>query len=272
MNFPDAGRSGATARPHRNQAWLAAAWLALACGSLGCTAKNPYPVGSYERGVFFADQGKDLAAVGAFETYVRQNPTEDLAAEAQYRKAMTYMEMEEYPLAAVEFQIMRKDYPTSPLVEDALFEEGKAYLLQVGRVERDVTGALEARLHFLKFSQEYPNSAHITEVVEYMREISDLMVRKRLEQIKVYDQLKRYPAIAIVLDETMRDEAGSTLMPQVMWERGQVAERLDDPDTAARMYEDLVNRYPTSDFRDRAAAALRRLDGEEDPVDDQDHT
>ena len=146
----------------------------------GCGASNPHPVGSYERGVFFAEQGKDVEAVAALESYIRKNPADSLTAEAQYLKGMTYMEMGEYPLASVEFQILRKDYPTSVRVEDALFQEGVAYLEQVGRIERDITGAYEARLHFLKFSQEYPNSPRMPEVVAYMAEISDLMVHKRM--------------------------------------------------------------------------------------------
>ena len=177
------------------------------------------------------------------------------------------MSMEEYPLAAVEFQILRKDYPTSALVEDALFEEGKAYLFQVGRVERDITGAYEARLHFLDFSQKYPGSRHMPEVVGYMQEISDLMVRKRLEQVRVYEQLKRYEAIAVVLDDVMEAEAASSLIPEVVWKRGRVAERLGDPDKAAAMYQRLIDQYRDTDYGPRAQKALRRLDGEDDAAD-----
>ncbi len=228
-------------------------------GSGGCSAKNPYQAGTYDRGVFFAEHGKNLQAVAAFESFVRHNPVDSLAAEAQYRKALTYMDMKEYPLASVEFQIMRKDYPTSPFVEDALFEEGKAYLFQVGRVERDLTGAYEARLHFLQFSQEYPGSKYMPEVVQYMQEISDLMVLKRIEQVKVYAQLKRYAAIAIVLDDVMVDEAGSTLIPDVMWRRAKIAQQLDDPDTEARMYENLIGFGEGTDFYGKATSALKQI-------------
>lgn len=266
-------RSGLSVSDSARRRLLSAVLLALllAAGvlSAGCAAKNPHPAGSYERGVFFAEQGKDLQAIGAFESFVRHSPLDSLAAEAQYRKAMTYMEMQEYPLASVEFQIMRKDYPTSPFVEDALFEEGKAYLLQVGRVERDLTGAYEARMHFLTFSQTYPGSTYMPEVVAYMQEISDLMVRKRLEQVKIYGQLKRYSAIAIVLDDLIIDEAGSSLIPEVMWRRAQVAERLDDPDTAAEMYEKLISFGDENEFHDRAASALRDLDEEEAAFEDE---
>jgi len=238
------------------------ALLATVLLNAGCAGPNPHPVGSFERGMFYMEKGKDLEAISAFESFIRHNPTDSLAAEAQYQKAMTYMLLQEYPLAAVEFQIMRKDYPTSPFVEDALFEEGKAYLFQVGRVERDLTGAYEARLHFLRFSQDYPGSTYMPEVVDYMQEISDLMVRKRLGQVRTYGHLKRYGAIAIVLDKLLIDEASSSLIPEVMWERAAVAMRLDDPDTAAEMYEKLISQYPDGVYRDRAASALRDLDAE----------
>ena len=240
---------------------VALLWLLL--GLAACGASNPHPVGSYERGVFFADQGKDIEAVAALESYIRKNPTDSLTAEAQYLKGMTYMIMGEYPLAAVEFQILRKDYPTSIRVEDALFQEGVAYLEQVGKVQRDITGAHEARLHFLKFSQEYPNSTRMPEVVAYMEEISDLMVRKRLEQIKIYKQLRRHEAVAITLDDVLLEESGSSYIPEVMWERARAAEKLDDPDTAARMYERLVSEYPDSRYTNKASKALRSLNEEE---------
>lgn len=243
--------------------WLGAMGLAVLFGLAGCGASNPYPVGSYERGVFFAEQGKDVEAVAALESYIRGNPTDSLTAEAQYLKGVTYMEMREYPLAAVEFQILRQDYPTSDRVEDALFQEGVAYLEQVGKVERDITGAYEARLHFLRFSQQYPGSERMPEVTEYMEEISDLMVRKRLEQVKVFKQLNRYEAVAITLDDVMVEEAGSSYIPEVMWERAKAAEKLDDPDAAARMYERLVSEYPDSRYSGRANKALKSLDEEE---------
>jgi outer membrane assembly lipoprotein YfiO len=248
--------------------WVAgAALLWMLSAMTGCGASNPHPVGSYERGVFFAEQGKDVEAVAALESYIRKNPTDSLTAEAQYLKGMTYMEMGEYPLASVEFQILRKDYPTSVRVEDALFQEGVAYLEQVGRIERDITGAYEARLHFLKFSQEYPNSPRMPEVVDYMEEISDLMVQKRLEQIKIYKQLHRYEAVAITLDDILSEEAGSSLIPDVLWERAGIARKLDEPDTAERMYERLVSEFPDSRYADRAGKALRALDDEEDEED-----
>ncbi len=48
-----------------------------------------------------------------------------------------------------------------------------------------------------------------------------------------------------------------------MWERASAAEKLDDPDTAARMYERLITEYPDSRYTNKASKALRLLDEEE---------
>ncbi len=232
-------------------------FAALSLG--GCGTTNPYPPGTFERAQFFVDDENYSDAIPALENYVRHNPTDSLAVHAQFLKARTLMNMEQYPLAAVEFQILRKDYPTDPLVEDAYFYEGVAYLEQVGNIERDVTGAYEARLHFLGFSQEFPNSKYMTEVVQNMEMISDLMVRKRIQQVKIFGQLKRYKAVALTLDTVLEEESGSRILDEVLWRRAEVAVRLEDFSTAEAMYKRLLDDYPESAFTDKAQMGLKNL-------------
>ena len=238
----------------------------------GCGAGNPFPSGSYERGMLFVEQEKYPEAISALEAFVRHSPTDTLAAEAQYQKAMTYMNMEEYPLCVVELQILAKDYPTSTRAEDAMFQMGIAYYRQVGGVERDITGAHEARLQFLKFSQTYPQSKHMDEVISTMRDISDLMVRKRLKQVHVFRQLKRYEAVVMTLGLVLEEETNSRLLDQVLWERGEGALRINEYYLAVEMYERLIRDFPDSDYRHSAQKALAKLnedlDAELDADDD----
>ncbi len=169
------------------------------------------------------------------------------------------MELHEYPLAAVELQILQKDYPNSPLVEDAMFKEGEAYLAQVGRLERDVSGAYSARDHFRKFARMYPQSAHLPAVDARLTEISDLLVRKRLQAARVYEQLGRWEAVAITLDHILAEEPDSALLDQVLLRRAEVAQRLYDPATARAMYSRLLADHPDSDLAGRARDGLAAL-------------
>ncbi len=240
--------------------WVAATSLISVLVLSGCGAANPFPSGTFERGEFYKEHDRYPEAVSALEAFVRHNPTDSLAAEAQFLKGETYMEMEEYPLAIVEFQILAKDYPTSSRVEDAMFQQGMGYYLQVGRVERDITGAHEARLHFLKFSQLYPQSEHMDEVISTMQDISDLMVLKRLEQAHVFRQLKKPNAVVMILGEVLADEANSRLLDRVLWERGRAAENVLKYDLAKEMFVRLIRDFPESEYRDDATDALAELE------------
>lgn len=241
---------------------LPALWLALGLAA-GCGGGNPYPAGTLDRAEFFAGKGNRLEAVAAYEAFVRHNPTDSLAAEAQFRKAMIYMDLKEYPLAAVEFQILRKDFPNSDRVEESLFQEGLAYRRQVTDIARDTSGALEARRHFERFRTQYPASARLPDVTAELAAISDLVVRKRLDQVKVFRQLGRWQAVATVLDRLLAEEPGSSLIPRVLWERAAAAEKLGDRAGAASFYGRLAAEHPGDGLaRDAAASAARLAAGD----------
>jgi outer membrane assembly lipoprotein YfiO len=251
---------GTTRRGLRGRlVWCGAAALALGVLSGGCGTGNPHPPGTLERADFFANKGSRLEAVAAYEAFVRHNPTDSLAAEAQFRKAMIYLDLKEYPLAAVEFQILRKDFPTSERVEEALFQEGVAYLRQVDDIRRDASGAIEARSQFLRFRSTYPQSARLAAVDAELAGISDMMVRKRLAQVDVFRQLGRWQAVATVLDGLLTDEAQSSLIPEVLWERARAAVKLDDPTGASTFCERLVADYPASPYVAEATELAARL-------------
>lgn len=233
-------------------------WLALGLLA-GCGGGNPHPAATMDRADFFAGKGKRLEAVAAYEAFVRHNPTDSLAAEAQFRKAMIYMELKEFPLAAVEFQILRKDFPTSDRIEESLFQEGLAYRRQVTDVARDASGALEARAHFERFKAAYPQSARLPEVTAELAGISDLIVQKRLEQVNVFRQLRRWQAVATVLDRLLAEEPGSSLIPRVLWERAEAAEKLGEREAAAGFYAKLAAGHPGDKRAAAATAAAARL-------------
>ncbi len=241
--------------------WLLAVFLLGALAMAGCGAANPFSAGTFERGRFFHEKGNHTEAVAALETFVRYNPTDSLAAQAQFLKAMSYMEMKEYPLAVVELQILVKDYPTSELVEEAHFQEGMAYFKQVTSPERDISGALEARRHFIRFAQTYPQSPHMDEVIRTMQDISDLMVQKQLKQVHVFKQLKRYEAVLVTLEGVLETEANSRLLDEVLFVRGQAAMKLGKDRLAREMFGRLVREYPESRFHKSAKKSLNELTG-----------
>lgn len=248
---------------YRSSGRRAACAYALGCALVlvvgACGSTNPFPPGSYERGVHYQENGRRTEAAEAFAAYLRSEPSDSLAAEAQYRKALCYQELEQYPLAAVEYQILRKDYPMSQRVEDAYFAEGVCYLGQVDRVERDLTGVDQARRHFLEFARKYPESEHMPEVETYMQEMSDMVVRKRLGAVHVYRQLGRNRAAGITLDDIIATEPNSALIDQAMIWRAEISTKTGDWEVGIDMCYAIINDYPDSKYVKRAEKILAEL-------------
>jgi outer membrane protein assembly factor BamD len=248
--------------PSGSLAAAAAILLLLFCGLMcptGCGTSNPNPSGTFARGLYFTEHGKNQEAVTAMEDFLRRNPTDSLAARAQYLKALSYMKMKEYPLAAVEMKILCKDYPSSELVENASFQEGLAYFLEVGRVERDLSGAYQARTHFQKFLLNYPDSQHVPEVRDILRKISDMIVRKRLGAAEVYLHLGQPAAAGQVLDSLLAEESQSGLLDRVLLLRGKSARKAGQREAAVAAYRRLIEDYPNSPLVSEAQSALADL-------------
>ena len=226
---------------------------------VGCGGSNPHALGSYDRALAFSQDGKHQEAADAYGLFLRRSPTDSLAAQAQFDKARSYMELREYPMAVVEFQILRQEYPTHALVQEAMFQECESKFLQVGRIERDMTPGFEARDSYLSFLRTYPMSPWRSAVDARLVEISDMVVNKQLKSVDLYRRMKKHESAAIVLDRLIESERKSTLRDHLIRERALTAEKLDDTETAVEHWERLIEEHPESSYADEAGERLERL-------------
>ncbi len=223
----------------------------------GCGGSTSHVTGTYAKASSLRESGKHRRAVEAYSLFLRRSPTDSLAALAQFEKALSYIEIKEYPLAVVEFQIMRQEYPTNALVEEAFFREGEALLMQVNGIEKDITAAHEAREHFLSFLQTYPVSPFGNEARSMLVEISDMVVRKHLRSARFYRRMKKYEASAIVLDRLLETERRSGLVSEVLLERAEMAHKLEVPADEKGFLQQILKDHADSP---EAKTARKRLE------------
>ncbi len=237
------------------------AGLALLIGltaAVGCAGSIRQPVGSYERAVEYHARGKHRDAVAAVDLFLRRSPADTLAAPAQRLKALSLMALKEHPLAAVELQILRTEYPGSEFSNEALFLEGLCHLAQVGRVQRDVSEALTARNCFRRFLAAAGDAPQAAEARRRLAEIGDLMLRKKLGEARVYEQLGQPGAGAVILGAALEQESDATLRPQAMLRQAELAWKAGRREEAAATWQKLAADYPDAP---EAATARRRLAG-----------
>ena len=233
--------------------------LALAAAALlaiGCAATNPYPSATWERASFDLRRGHDREAVATIEQFLRRSPTDSLAPLAQKRKGETLMKLKEYPLAAVEMQILRQEYPNCEYVAESWFLEGEALLAQAGRLERDISTAIEARDRFRRLLTDFPNDVRAADARDRLARISDLILRKKLGESEVYVQLDQPAAACVVLEAVLAQEKEGSLRPKLIARCASLARKAHKPQDAARNWQRLVTEYPDSP---EAAVARREL-------------
>ena len=215
--------------------------------------------GSYERGVAEFEGGRYFDAVEDLKLFVRRNPTDPRADDAQFHIAMARFEDEDYPVAAVEFEILRTDYPNSELVEDAWYMEGLCYVEQVPPIEKDQKVTYEAIDHFERYLREYPQGTRADEAREQIRRLQLHLDQKILAGARLYRRLGRLRA-ALVTDEVLlTDRPQSELRPQALFFAAEMHEKLGEIDEARAVYRQLQEEFPGHALSERARRRLEDL-------------
>lgn len=231
----------------------------VACGHPG----GDLPVGTWERGLAEFEGESYLDAIDDLKLFIRRSPTDERADDAQFHVGKAYMAMEDYPVAAVEFEILRADYPDSEFLDDAWFLEGMCYVEQVPPVHLAQDATQTAVRHFQRYLRERPNGSRREAASEQLATLGEHLDRKRLRAVEIYIRIGKWEAALSSLEALFEDRPDSALLPEMLWLRSRIARKLDDLETSDAALAELVQRFPDSG----AAEEARRL--LEDSADDE---
>jgi outer membrane protein assembly factor BamD len=182
-----------------------------------------------------------------------------MADDAQFYVAKANFEAEDYPLAAVEFQILRADYPNSELFQQAYYLEGMCYVKQEPSLAVDPTVVEQGIAHFRRLLREYPNGEYSDEAREQLRSLQRHMDEKKLRAAELYQRLGETKAALVTVEAILQDNPESELGPNLLFMEGNLALELDDPSHAQRVWTELVQKYPDHQLARTAQRKLSKL-------------
>jgi outer membrane protein assembly factor BamD len=153
-------------------------------------------------------------------------------------------------------------FPTDPLADDAMLKVAEAEMRQMGLSDRDVTHARKAEQRLKALLQQYPQSNLRATVEARLREaqeslamhsykIGDFYLESRYKGHKggLKGAQSRYKeVIDKYKDFSLRDAA--------LFKLAYTYQQEEEPDEAARYYQDLLRNFPNSDFADKAKDQL----------------
>ena len=216
------------------------------------------PVGSFERGIAEYGGERYLDSIETLRLFIRRNPTDPRVDEAQYHIGLARFDAEEYAVAAVEFEILRSDYPNSDLVEDSWMMEGRCYLEQLPSIHHEQSVTRRALAHYQRYLREYPDGEFSAEARERVDDLLLHLDRKRMAAVRLYARLGRDRAALVSVEALLDERPDSQLRPEALLIAGDLHEELGEFEQARTRWRQLLDEHGTDELAPRAQERLER--------------
>ena len=153
-------------------------------------------------------------------------------------------------------------FPTDPLADDAMLKVAESEMRQMGLSDRDVTHARKAEQRLKSLLQQYPQSTLRAVVEANLVETQESLAMHNLQIARFY-----YDARYIThkgglkgsqsrLKEIIEKYPNFSLTDEVLFRLATTFQQEEEPDEAAKYYQNLLRNYPNSDYADKAKEQL----------------
>src|SRR5882724_2816793 len=165
--------------------------------------------------------------------------------------------------AAQAYQDWLTFFPTDPLADDAMLKVAESEMRQMGLSDRDVTHARKAEQRLKVLLQQYPQSKLRPDVEARLREVQENLAMHNLGVARFYYDA-RYnkgrgtglKGAQSRLKEIVDKYPNFSYMDEVLFRLATTYQLEEEPDEAAKYYQDILRNHPNSEFADKARDQL----------------
>jgi len=152
-------------------------------------------------------------------------------------------------------------FPTDPLADDAMLKVAESEMRQMGLSNRDITHARKAEQRLKALLQQYPNTTLRPIVEDRLRETQESLA---MHSYQIGDFYKdRFTGKKGGLKgaqsrykEVIDKYPNFSLRDAVLFKLAYTYQQEEEPDEAAKYYQDLLRNFPNSDYSDKAKEQL----------------
>ena len=166
-------------------------------------------------------------------------------------------------------------FPTDQLADAAMMKVAETEMRQMGLSDRDISHARKAEQRLKALMQQYPQTRLRPEVELRLREVQDNLAMHNLQIARFYYD-SRYKGkkgglkgSQDRLKEIVDKYPNFCLMDEVLFRFATTFQEEEEPDEAAKYYQQLVRDFPNSEFVDKAKEQLNIIGAavpEPDPI------
>lgn len=187
-----------------------------------------------------------LAKLAIGDTFYLEGGTSNLIqASASYRDWLTF-------------------FPTHPLADDVMLKMAEVEMRQMGLADRDTSHARKAEQQLLVLLQQFPTTTLRPEVNRRLTEVQENLALHSLQVANFYfDRFER--GLASVrgaqsrLREVIEKYPNFSYRDEALFRLGVTYVEEEEPDEAARYFQELVRNFPNSEYLERAREQLEAI-------------
>ena len=196
------------------------------CGEYHKALKSEDTAVKFALGTKLYDAGKYNKANRLFEQIVPSYRGKPQAEKLMFMHANSFYMTKDYYLAAYKFEQFETAYPKSEKAEEALFLSSKSYFQLSPVYSKEQKETREALEKLQLFIDKYPESSHLADVNEMVKELDYKLEKKEFEIAKQYNRIMDYQASIKSFDNFLLQFPGSSFREEAMFYRLDAAYKL----------------------------------------------
>ncbi len=158
--------------------------------------------------------GKYFRALEYFEEILNKYPFSPQATLAELKAADSNYYMEKYVEAYLLYEEFEERHPTNEAIPYVMYQKGMCNYKRIDRVDRDISGAIDALENFAQLLNAYPQSPYTEEVKARIRAAKEFLVNHEYFVVQFYLRTKKYSQAEARLKYLIAAHPDTSMIPQ----------------------------------------------------------
>jgi outer membrane protein assembly factor BamD len=166
--------------------------------------------------------------------------------------------------AAAAYQDWLTFFPTHPLADDVMLKIAESDMRQMGLPDRQTTNARKAEQRLKVLLQQFPDTPLRSAVELRLKEVQENLAMHNLQVARFYISRMEHGNGGLKggqsrLREIIEKYPNFSYMDEVLMRQGDLYVQEEEPDEAAKYYQQVVRDWPNSEYAERAKDQLTKI-------------
>jgi outer membrane protein assembly factor BamD len=166
--------------------------------------------------------------------------------------------------AAAAYQDWLTFFPTHPLADDVMLKIAESDMRQMGLPDRQTTNARKAEVRLKILLQQFPDTPLRSAVELRLKEVQENLAMHNLQVARFYIARMEHGNGGLKggqsrLREIMEKYPNFSYMDEVLMRLGDLYVQEEEPDEAAKFYQQVVRDWPNSEYAEKAKDQLTKI-------------